>query len=135
VLSTFHRAKGLQWPVVFVAGLADGTVPIVSARTRAAREEERRLLYVALTRAESELCCTWALRDDRVAGNKPDRRPSPWLQHIEEAVAALRTELAPAGPDEVTAHLAHLRDLLEASAGTSVRRREGRSARAVRGQM
>ena len=60
VLTTFHRAKGLQWPVVFVVGLCEGLVPIGSARTPAALDEERRLLYVALTRAEDELSVSWA---------------------------------------------------------------------------
>ncbi|MGH8989732.1 MAG: ATP-dependent helicase, partial [Acidimicrobiales bacterium] len=62
VLSTLHRAKGLQWRTVFVVGVSDGLVPLVTARSSAAKAEERRLLYVALTRAEEELTCTWALR-------------------------------------------------------------------------
>ena len=53
---TFHAAKGLEWPVVHVAGLEEGFVPIHHARDDpAALEEERRLLYVALTRAEDLL--------------------------------------------------------------------------------
>ena len=47
---TFHRAKGLEWRVVFVTGLEDGLVPIAHARTDVAIAEERRLLYVACTR-------------------------------------------------------------------------------------
>jgi DNA helicase II / ATP-dependent DNA helicase PcrA len=51
VLTTFHRAKGLQWPTVLVLGLNDALMPIASAQTPHAVEEERRLLYVALTRS------------------------------------------------------------------------------------
>ena len=61
-LATFHAAKGLEWPVVFVVGLERGLVPIAQADTPAARAEERRLLYVAVTRAEHELHCSWAER-------------------------------------------------------------------------
>src|SRR6185437_4232139 len=71
-LATFHRAKGLEWPTVFVVGLADGLVPVTRARFGAARSEERRLLYVALTRAERELTCTWA--EYRSGSGDPDRR-------------------------------------------------------------
>jgi len=49
VLATFHRAKGLEWPAVFVIGASDGLVPIAFGEDRRQREEERRLLYVALT--------------------------------------------------------------------------------------
>src|SRR5205814_10221055 len=61
-LATFHAAKGLEWPVVFVAGLERGLVPIAQAETPDARAEERRLLYVAVTRAQRELHCSWAER-------------------------------------------------------------------------
>ena len=59
VLTTFHRAKGLQWPTVIILGLGAGLMPIASAQTPAAIDEERRLLYVALTRSEEELWCSW----------------------------------------------------------------------------
>lgn len=87
-ITTFHRAKGLEWPVVFVAGLERGLVPISRADTPAAEAEERRLLYVAVTRAERELHCTWASR--RTFGTKAvPRQPSPWLDLIEDARARL----------------------------------------------
>jgi len=116
VLSTFHRAKGLQWPAVFVVGLADGLVPIRSARTPAARDEERRLLYVALTRAEDELTCTWAAyRDARAHGSgRAPRRPSPWLEEMLRARSLLETDVSPSGPGNVSAHLAELRARLGA---------------------
>ncbi|MEZ5141397.1 MAG: ATP-dependent DNA helicase UvrD2 [Acidimicrobiales bacterium] len=59
-ITTFHAAKGLEWPVVHLAGLEQGLVPIGHAKTSAELDEERRLFYVAVTRAERELCLTWA---------------------------------------------------------------------------
>ena len=91
-LVTFHRAKGLEWPVVFVTGLEKGLVPIGRAADGPeALAEERRLLYVALTRAHEELHCSWA--EHRRFGNRPVRRlPSPWLRTIEAAIRALQAE-------------------------------------------
>ena len=68
-ICTFHRAKGLEWPAVWVTGLEQGLVPIGHATTPAAEAEERRLLYVALTRAERELHCSWA--EHRRFGGRP----------------------------------------------------------------
>src|SRR5262249_44797149 len=80
-LSTFHRAKGLEWPVVYLIGLEEGLVPLGPDV-----EEERRLLYVGLTRAEQQAHCSWAAR--RSFGARPvPRRPSPWLAAIEATVA------------------------------------------------
>jgi len=79
---TFHRAKGLEWRVVFVTGLEDGLVPIAHARTPEAVAEERRLLYVACTRAMDDLRCSWA-RERSFAGRHSMRRPSPYLAAIE----------------------------------------------------
>jgi DNA helicase-2/ATP-dependent DNA helicase PcrA len=55
-LRSIHRAKGREWPIVVVPGCVDGTLPLSSTRTAASpHEEERRLLYVALTRARQHL--------------------------------------------------------------------------------
>lgn len=115
VLSTFHRAKGLQWQAVFVVGLSAGFVPLRTARTPAAMDEERRLLYVALTRAELELVCSWAHHPDArsAADGTPPRDPSPWLAAIQEAIARLGAEQAPVPPEQVATHLAELRRRLE----------------------
>src|SRR3712207_8714220 len=57
-----HAAKGLEWDAVFVVGLVDGVLPISQSLSRPdAVEEERRLLYVAVTRAREQLTLSWAL--------------------------------------------------------------------------
>ncbi|WP_300540095.1 HRDC domain-containing protein [uncultured Nocardioides sp.] len=87
-VSTFHAAKGLEWPIVHVAGLEQGLVPIGHARDAGARAEERRLLYVALTGAEDRLFLTWAAR--RSFGTRSSTRtPSMWLPDLEAAIAGL----------------------------------------------
>jgi DNA helicase II / ATP-dependent DNA helicase PcrA len=79
-LGTFHRSKGLEWPFVFVIGCSDGFVPHAAASTGEQADEERRLLYVALTRAEQELTVTWAARrDGEERASSPPRRRSPFL--------------------------------------------------------
>jgi len=83
-LSTFHRAKGLEWPAVAVVGLEHGMVPIAYATTPDALAEERRLLYVALTRAEDELWCSWA-RTRRSGGREWRCEPSPLLAALQKA--------------------------------------------------
>jgi DNA helicase-2/ATP-dependent DNA helicase PcrA len=84
-LTTFHRAKGLEWAVVFLVGLEDGYVPITHARDPDALAEERRLLYVACTRAEEELHCSWAAARSFGPSQRVPRSPSPWLAAIEAA--------------------------------------------------
>ncbi len=79
---TFHRAKGLQWTSVWVCGLEAGFVPIAFASTAAALAEERRLLYVALSRAERELYCSWARQRRSSTGAMLWREPSPWLSAL-----------------------------------------------------
>jgi DNA helicase-2/ATP-dependent DNA helicase PcrA len=59
-LSSLHSAKGLEWDAVFVVGLAEGTLPTTYARTPEAVEEERRLLYVGITRARQWLWLSYA---------------------------------------------------------------------------
>ena len=88
VLATFHAAKGLEWEVVFLAGLEQGLVPIAHAETPEARAEERRLLYVAVTRARRELHASWARRRN-FGTRKLSRLPSPFLEAMEAAVQDL----------------------------------------------
>jgi DNA helicase-2/ATP-dependent DNA helicase PcrA len=61
-LASMHAAKGLEWDAVFVVGLVDGVLPIAQSLSRPdAVEEERRLLYVAVTRAREQLTLSWSL--------------------------------------------------------------------------
>jgi DNA helicase-2/ATP-dependent DNA helicase PcrA len=86
-LLTFHRAKGLEWDTVFVTGLERGLVPISHAQGDAeALDEERRLLYVGLSRAERALHVSWASERDRGGPRASARTPSPYLAEFERAV-------------------------------------------------
>ncbi len=85
-LLTFHRAKGLEFETVWVTGLEQGLVPISFADTPAQRAEERRLLYVACSRAERTLHLSWA--QERTIGVRvARRRPSPWVAVIHQAIS------------------------------------------------
>jgi DNA helicase-2/ATP-dependent DNA helicase PcrA len=117
VLSTFHRAKGLQWPTVLVLGLSAGLMPLSAAQTQEAVDEERRLLYVALTRAEEELWCSWS--GGERAESLPRRQPSPWLAPIERTIEKLAEEAAPTAAAEVSARVAELRRRLDNTGGDS----------------
>ncbi|RKS72519.1 DNA helicase-2/ATP-dependent DNA helicase PcrA [Motilibacter peucedani] len=68
-LASLHAAKGLEWDAVFVVGLVEGLLPISFADTPEAVEEERRLLYVGLTRAREHLVLSWS----RARGRRPSR--------------------------------------------------------------
>ncbi|MFE5707552.1 ATP-dependent DNA helicase UvrD2 [Rhodococcus koreensis] len=86
-LASLHAAKGLEWDAVFLVGLTDGTLPIQhvlgdsnSAPDDAAVEEERRLLYVGVTRAREHLQMSWAL--SRNEGGRKSRRRSRFLHGL-----------------------------------------------------
>ncbi|MBB3086047.1 ATP-dependent helicase [Geodermatophilus sabuli] len=77
-LASMHAAKGLEWDVVFVVGLVDGVLPIAQSLSRPeAVEEERRLLYVAVTRAREQLTLSWSLT--RNPGGRRSRPRSRFL--------------------------------------------------------
>ncbi|GAA4612958.1 ATP-dependent DNA helicase UvrD2 [Saccharopolyspora hordei] len=78
-LASLHAAKGLEWDAVFLVGLVEGTLPIQHADTDAAIEEERRLLYVGVTRAREHLRLSWALSR---AGSRRFRRRSRFLHGL-----------------------------------------------------
>ena len=77
-LATLHRAKGLEWDLVFVVSVTDGAIPSTYAETPAQRAEEERLLHVGVTRARRELHLTWATTNARGWTN----RPSPFLDRL-----------------------------------------------------
>ncbi|MFJ5805778.1 ATP-dependent DNA helicase UvrD2 [Streptomyces sp. NPDC093093] len=79
-LASLHAAKGLEWDAVFLVGLTDGMMPITYAKTDEQVEEERRLLYVGVTRARLHLTLSWAL--SRAPGGRASRRPSRFLNGL-----------------------------------------------------
>ncbi len=84
-LATLHAAKGLEWDAVYLAGMHDGAMPLVHATTDAEIEEERRLLYVGMTRAREHLVVSWAAA--RTPGGRGNRQPSRFLQSLLPAEA------------------------------------------------
>ncbi|KAJ1684435.1 hypothetical protein LUZ63_020190 [Rhynchospora breviuscula] len=76
-LATLHTAKGLEWDAVFCCGMQEGTLPITYAEGPAEVEEERRLLYVGLTRARRHLAVSWSLA--RNPGGQARRKPSRFI--------------------------------------------------------
>ena len=84
-LASLHSAKGLEWDAIFLVGLTDTTVPIQHATTDAQIAEERRLLYVGITRARERLALSWALA--RSPGQRRGRRPSRFLDGLRPHVA------------------------------------------------
>jgi DNA helicase-2/ATP-dependent DNA helicase PcrA len=79
-LASLHAAKGLEWDAVFLVGLVEGTLPIQHATTDEQLEEERRLLYVGVTRARETLRLSWSL--SRSPGGRRSRRRSRFLAGI-----------------------------------------------------
>jgi DNA helicase-2/ATP-dependent DNA helicase PcrA len=82
-LASLHSAKGLEWDAVFLVGLTDTTIPIQHAGTDEQLAEERRLLYVGITRARERLALSWALA--RSPGQRRSRRPSRFLDGLRPA--------------------------------------------------
>lgn len=85
VLSTIHRAKGLEWSRVFVISLVDGAMPPAKAMDEPEKEEEeRRVFYVALTRAKDELYLCYPIMDNRWYNGSVLKRPSLFIQELPE---------------------------------------------------
>jgi DNA helicase II / ATP-dependent DNA helicase PcrA len=95
-LASLHAAKGLEWQAVFMPGLTDGTLPIIYAQTDEAIEEERRLLYVGVTRARERLYLSWALA--RTQGGRRTRKPSRFLADVLGGRSSAAPKRAEAGP-------------------------------------
>lgn len=107
-LASLHAAKGLEWDHVFLIGCSEGLLPISFADTPEAIDEERRLLYVGITRARRTLALSYALGR---AGSRGGRRMSRFLYNLGEVADA------PAAPSQ------------PAASGGGGRRRKRRGAR------
>jgi len=93
-LLTIHNAKGLEFPTVFLAGMEEGLFPHSrSFASEAAMEEERRLCYVGMTRAEKRLYVTWARFRRRFGSNLPE--PCLPSRFLNEIPSNLREQLSP----------------------------------------
>ncbi len=102
VLASLHAAKGLEWDAVFLVGVCEGLLPITLAEGDDAIAEERRLLYVGVTRAREHLALSYARA--RNVGGRASRKPSRFLDGIwpDSGSTARRSRAArhrtPAGP-------------------------------------
>ncbi|MFF2131100.1 ATP-dependent DNA helicase UvrD2 [Streptomyces olivochromogenes] len=119
-LASLHSAKGLEWDVVFLVGVAEGMMPITYAKTDEQIEEERRLLYVGVTRAREHLLVSWAL--SRSPGGRPNRRPSRFLDGLRPGSVATAGRSAGGGPGGIERGIG-------SSGGTVVRRTSRTPAR------
>ncbi len=125
-LSTIHRAKGLEFEHVAVVGWAEGLLPHYNATTEAQLAEERRLAYVAISRAELSLLLTWSRgRNDP---RYPDRAPSRYLAPIEHVIAAINRKDAPLTGEARKARLAAIRRDLAAATDEVAWPTDGRSS-------
>ncbi|MCC3273976.1 ATP-dependent DNA helicase UvrD2 [Arthrobacter zhangbolii] len=79
-LASLHSAKGLEWDAVYLVGLSEGLMPISFADTAEAVDEERRLLYVGITRAREHLALSWSTA--RTPGGRANRKPSRFLDGL-----------------------------------------------------
>lgn len=84
-LASLHSAKGLEWDAVFLVGLSEGLMPISFADTQESIDEERRLLYVGITRARIHLLMSWST--SRSPGGRASRKPSRFLDALRPATA------------------------------------------------
>jgi DNA helicase II / ATP-dependent DNA helicase PcrA len=82
LLATLHLAKGLEFDAVFLAGVADGTIPHWRSKAGEALEEERRVLYVGVTRARERVYASYATSRVAADGRVWHQRPSPFLTHL-----------------------------------------------------
>lgn len=103
-LASLHSSKGLEWDTVFLAGMTEGLMPISFAEDQAGVDEERRLMYVGVTRAQRRLIVSWAL--SRTAGGRGRRRRTRFLDGIAPsshgaAASEARSRQAPRKPVSV----------------------------------
>lgn len=92
-LASLHSAKGLEWDAVFLVGLSEGLMPISFADTPEGVDEERRLLYVGITRARKYLALSWST--SRTPGGRASRKPSRFLDGLRPDSGAARSYRQP----------------------------------------
>jgi DNA helicase II / ATP-dependent DNA helicase PcrA len=87
-LLTMHNAKGLEYPIVFIAGMEEGLFPHSRSHDNETQmEEERRLCYVGMTRAEKRLYLSWARFRRRFGGGQPEASvPSRFLKEVPQGL-------------------------------------------------
>lgn len=110
-LMTVHSAKGLEFPIVVLAGMEQGLFPHRQSLEERSTDEERRLFYVAMTRARDELVITHAARR-RVRGVRQTQRPSVFLSELPENLLSVTDPdgaLQPASPEEVDDFMAAMK--------------------------
>ncbi len=114
-LMTLHAAKGLEFPHVFMVGVEEGTLPHRSSLEEGSLEEERRLMYVGITRAQRSLAITYAARRRR-AREDILAEPSRFLEELPQEIVQWHKLGEAADPAEskerAKAHLGNLRALL-----------------------
>ena len=100
-LITMHAAKGLEFPVCHIIGVEEGILPHSSSIEEGSRDEERRLLYVGITRAKEDLTITWC-RSRKRYGDKMPCQPSSFFRELskEELIETDHSTLAAAPVDE-----------------------------------
>ncbi|WP_309073071.1 ATP-dependent DNA helicase UvrD2 [Paenarthrobacter sp.] len=95
-LASLHAAKGLEWDAVFLVGLSEGLMPISFADTPEDVDEERRLLYVGITRAREHLNLSWSTA--RTPGGRANRKPSRFLDGLRPNSVASANARSKSGP-------------------------------------
>nr|WP_275588135.1 ATP-dependent DNA helicase UvrD2 [Paenarthrobacter ilicis] len=95
-LASLHSAKGLEWDAVFLVGLSEGLMPISFADTPEDVDEERRLLYVGITRAREYLTMSWSTA--RTPGGRANRKPSRFLDGLRPDSVASANARSKSGP-------------------------------------
>jgi DNA helicase-2/ATP-dependent DNA helicase PcrA len=95
-LLTLHRAKGLEWDAVFIPLLEEGSLPVSQAGdSEEALAEERRLLYVGITRARRHLALSWASQRVSATGKPGSRKPSRFLAALGATAPATTSRPGP----------------------------------------
>ena len=95
-LASLHSAKGLEWDAVFLVGLSEGLMPISFADSPEDVDEERRLLYVGITRAREHLNLSWSTA--RTPGGRANRKPSRFLDGLRPDSVASANARSKSGP-------------------------------------